>query len=205
MNTITVNVYPFTELPEEVQEKLIREQQESNSEDNWWIDDAIEDVVEALQIMGFEVDKNRNRNYGYAMYFDLHLGHFSLEGRYSYKPGAVKQLKYERPTDTDLHNAAQSLVNAQKKHFYKLFATLSHPRKYTSRINIEHCDRSWDDDFPEMKEAIEEVYEWALSSLEKEYEWHTGEENARDYLENSDVLYLIDGSEAPTHVIARSL
>ena len=205
MNTITVNVYTFTELPEEVQQKLIDKRMEAESEDDWWIDDAIEDVVEALQIMGFEVDKNRNRNYGYAMYFDLHAGHFSLEGSYSYKAGAVKQLKSERPTDTDLHSAAQSLVNAQKKHFYKLFATLSHPRNYTSRISIEHNDRSWDDDFPEMKEAIEEVYNWALSWLEKEYEWHTGEENARQLLEDDDTLYLINGKIAPTSVIARSL
>ena len=197
MNTITVNTYQFNELPENVQQKLIEKYQESNAEDDWWVSDAVDDVVEALTIMGFEIEKVRN-SYGWAVYFDTYRQDFDVDGSYYYKPGAVKRLKQERPTDTDLHEAAQSLVNAQKKYFYKLWADLSYPHYYTSRISIEHSERSWDNDFPEMKDAIEEVYQWALSYLQKEYEWHTGEENAREYLEEDDSWYLINGKQAPT-------
>ena len=191
--TKTLQVFRFQDLDEEVQDKLIEKKRQSNAGDDWWVDDSVYDVVQALEIMGFEVEKKRNRKYAYDVHFNTYHGNFSLDGRYYYKPGAVKLLKDDRRTDTELHRVAQGLVDAQKKHFYKLWANLSHHYG----IEVTHSDRSWDDDFPDMKGGIEDVYQWALSNLRSEEEWYSGEHNARQRPEEDDVWYLANGKVAP--------
>lgn len=65
-------------------------------------------------------------------------------------------------------------------------------------VDVEHADDSYrdiDGAEEDIKQALREFADWIYSQLESAYNYETSEENAREYLENDDTEYTIDGEE----------
>jgi len=56
MRTITLELYPFNELAENIQKKVLDEFRYSDTEDNWWKQDYEDAEQIGLKITGFDLD-----------------------------------------------------------------------------------------------------------------------------------------------------
>ena len=205
-----IKICKFAELPESVQNSIIEKRRQTNGEFFDGKDFVYDDAATIAGLFGLEINRQYWTNsYGFkgsepTIYY---TGFWSqgdgacFEGTYRYKRGALKAVKQHAPQDTTLHNIVESLQRAQVANFYKVVATCKHSGHYyhsgCMSVTVEYTDDSYrdvknEDDFIQ---ALREFADWLYSQLESAYDYETSEENAREYLENDDTEYTIDGEE----------
>lgn len=215
-------LYKFDELSDAAKAKAIEKEGEAQGElFNASQDGSYDDFKAIAEILGIQFDEkpvplmNKTTRYDPAIYYS---GFWSqgdgacFEGKYEYKPGAPKAIRAYAPEDTKLHAMADELAKIQRPFFYGLTATMKHSGYYyhsgCMTVDVSH---KWDDyysDRPnpfdsvslpedEITEIMRDFANWMYRQLEKEYEYRTGEEAAREYLEgNTDMEFEEDGTLA---------
>jgi hypothetical protein len=215
-------LYRFDELSDAAKQKAIEREGEAQGELFDAAHDGSYDDFDAIaKILGIEFDSkpvklmNGNTRYDPAIYYS---GFWSqgdgacFEGRYEYKPGASKAIRAYAPQDTKLHGFADELARIQRPFFFKLRARMKHSgHYYHSGCMTVDVDHAWDDYYSdkrnpfedkslpedEITEVMRNFADWMYRSLETEYEYRTGEECAREYLEgNTDLEFEEDGTLA---------
>lgn len=207
--TTTRTLYQFKELTETAQATAIEAYQQQAGEFFDSAEFVYDDAADTADLFGLDIRQRRKTSkdgsktwYDPAIYYS---GFWSqgdgacFEGRYEYKRGALAAVKADRPTDTELHRIVEELQHAQAANFYKIIATTEHNGRYyhsgCMSVALEHADDSYrdiknEDDFIQ---ALRDFADWIYKRLEESYEYDTSEENARQYLEDSDYEFTADG------------
>lgn len=202
MRTHTQTVYKFSELDGGVQTMLIEKQQQAAAE---WFDgkEAVyEDAANIAALFGLEIDTRSIYYSGFCCQGDGAC----FEGSYVYRKGAVRAVKQYAPTDTRLHAIVERLQRAQSRYFFGLTAMCKHSGHYyhsgcmqvdveTGNDNVVNVNQSkWSDAENEVTKALRQFADWIYNQLERAYDWETSEEQAQEYLLDSDDEYTADGT-----------
>jgi hypothetical protein len=181
-----IPVYFFKDLSPAVQARIVeRERYE------WTFLDFIEeDITAALEIMGF---------YDVKIMYDLSHCQGSgacITGNYSYDKGAFKTLQQDRPT-SELLDIAKRLQAIQKRHLYRLRATITHRGNYThERSTSADCSNSKTGDAVECEDfddLLIDLNRVIYRILQREHDNQTSEENIKENLILNEYTYTKGG------------
>ena len=184
MRTITIkkDVYTFNELDYEAKQRAIQEL----SQDVYY-DCCYEDFVRMGGILGIEIDthpvklmngKTRHEPSIWWSGFYSQGDGLSFDGTYRYARGAVKAMKAET-NDAELIRIAQELQAVQRKHFYRLEASIKSDGHNWTKVSVEDREDNWRDirdAESEITELMRDFASWMYRCLKKEYEYQTSEE-----------------------------
>ena len=185
-HTHTHIVYTFEELSDDAKSVALdhMREKEYHVDDDYWYEHMFDHFKEIGSILGIEI-KN--------IYFTgfWHQGDGAcFEGSYSYQKGWRKKLEdlvpeYEQRF-SDVVDIAETLQEVQRRHFYKLSASVDktyrscHSRSPTITVSHDDCGWWWDSHNPvdedEVKEALRSYMDWMYKSLQDEYEYRTSDE-----------------------------
>jgi hypothetical protein len=205
----TYQVYKFSELAPEIQDKLIERQRQSAGEFFDGADCVYEDAATIADLFGLDIRTrtvklmNGSTRQDPCIYYS---GFWSqgdgacFEGTYRYQKGALAAVKDYAPVDTRLHRIVEDLQHAQARYFFKLSATTQHRGHYyhSGCMDVSVHRENWYNDVDDDTEnaiiqALRDFADWIYDQLEKEYNYVTSEENAREYLEDSDQEFTAEG------------
>ena len=172
MREITVKVYSFAELSDDVRERALDAFRDINVEYDWW-DGAYYTIRAAGELLGLEIG-------------DIHFDTDSyciFDAEYQYVRGAVKAVKAEFPQNTDLHKIASELQALQKRHFYSLSCAVTEGRD----ANRYSCFRFGEDyDCEDLGDIIDDFAHWARILLRDEYEYLTSDDAVKEMIEANE-------------------
>lgn len=119
-----------------------------------------------------------------------------LEGTYSYRRNALREVTTYAPQDTELHRIVRSLQDVQRRNFYRLTANLRHCNAHyyhemTVAIDVDDASE-WDTEV--LKNALRDYMRWIYRRLESEYEYATSEEAITEMAEANDYRFREDGT-----------
>lgn len=206
--TTTRTLYTFNELQPDAQQKAIDSYSRTAGEFFDSAEYVYEDAADIAELFGLDIRQRRKTRKDGTHFYDpaiYYSGFWSqgdgacFEGNYSYKPGALAAVKQHIPLDTELHRIVIELQHAQAANFYRIVASTKHSGHYCHSgcmsIDLENSEDSYraiqrEDDFIQ---ALRDFADWIYNRLEDSYNYDTSEENARQYLEDSDNEYTEDG------------
>jgi hypothetical protein len=159
-------------------------------------DYVIDDFVVICEILGVEFYTHPVKLYGggvrrepniYWSGFSSRGDGASFSGVYSYSKGSVKKIKDDYPTETDLHEIAETLYRIQAKNLFQLRACIYQQGYYIHEMTMSLSDfyrndaKVWTDDSEDIVlECMRDLARWLYSSLEKEYDYITSPQNFID-------------------------
>lgn len=153
----------------------------------WW-DAVYEDAKAVAALMGLDITAIHFRG------FWSQGDGAAFTGTYRHAVGGSKALAEHAPQDAELHRIARALQTAQRRNFYRLWASISETRGNNIRVHVEdnsHPDR----DVPEesdIVDAMNDFANWIYRSLEREYEYLTSDEALAeldyDYDEEGEII-----------------
>ena len=200
------NVYTFDELSEDAKQAVCMREGE-----HFEPDFVYDDIVRMAEILGIEIDTypvrlmgggSRSKPCIYWLMFCQGEG-ACFTGYYSYAKGSVKAIKAEAPHDDELTRIAKALQDAQRPHFYRLEAKITHRDRYyhAHSMDIDVVDR--EDQYRDLgdaedaiKEALRDFANWVYKKIEEEYEYQTSEEAVREMADANGWEFYEDGSFA---------
>ncbi len=191
--TKKVEAYKFNELSEEAQEKVLRQFWDINVNDDFWHECTIDDCKEIAKIIGIDI------THIYFRGFSSQGDGACFEGSYSYKIGSVKEIMAYAPQDKELHEIAKTLAEIQRKHFYRINATIKHRghyyHAYCTDIDIYDTEDQYKvlDCTEEIKTVLRDFMNWIYSQLNKQYDYLTSKESIIDTINANEYDFTIDG------------
>jgi hypothetical protein len=189
--TMEVTVYQYSELSERAKERARYWYRSAMSGDDD-LSCTLEDIGNVARMIGIRIDTrpvklmNGNTRQDDKIHYSIgDRGEFcAFIGRYSYKAGALKAVKTHAPVDTDLHKIVKRLQDIQRPAFYRLEATLTDG--WRRDYQAVECDESED-----LREALKDFANWALSLLRADWEYQTSDESIEESIECNE--YEFDG------------
>lgn len=174
----TIRVYKFSELNEEIQNKVINKYRYINVEHQPWWEYTYDDINYIASIIGIEINLRPNipTPTPDIYFFDEHT--LTINGHYQYRKNSAQTIK-EHTNDEDLHEIAMNLQKIQSKLFYKGTAKLTH--------------RGIDSDYEGVTTELKRFYKWARHQLTVEEEYLTGDDAVRETLIANEYEFLPDG------------
>lgn len=207
MRQETVTVYRFDELPDDRAKERARDWYRQNCLDDDWWDADYEDFREVFRILGIDAEVEMPlRNGKTFKRLGVYFSGFSsqgdgacFEGRYSYAKGSVKAIREYAPKDKELQEIAADLQEIQRKHFYKIEATLKHTGRYCHEHSVDFdvtVDGMWasDDVTDGIKEPLRALMRWIYSTLETQYDYLQSDEAVDESLMDGEYEFNSDGS-----------
>lgn len=195
MRNHTLDIYEFSELSEEAQERAIEKFREHNLDYEWW-DFVYYDAREIAKLIGIEIDNIYFSGFGNQGDGACFVGH------YHYERGSVKNIKEYAPMDKELHRITLELSKLQRRYFYQVYAQVKHVGRYhhahSTRIDVFGENQTYikDDDEVEVQKLLRDYMRWIYKKLEREYEHiqsdevirETIEANAYEFYENGEMF-----------------
>lgn len=226
--TKTYTIYPFDELSDAAKEKA-RDWYRSTPSDDWW-DSVYEDAIRMAEILGIEIDyriygisrtggqTHREPKIWFSGFSSQGDG-ACWEGSYRYKKGAAKAIAKEAPADyeyslpdgtlvkghsdgnAELLRIALGLQETQRKHFYRLEATVTHRGHYyhSGCMSVDVSDsespyRDIGDAEDDIKQLLRDFADWIYDQLEKEDEWLNSDEQVDENIRINEYTFDEDGN-----------
>jgi hypothetical protein len=187
MRTIEKTLYKYSELSESAQEKAREWYRSASAGDEFYAECVYDDAATMADILGIDLRQTRktkmegSHSYEPTIYYS---GFWSqgdgacFKGDYRYKPGASAAIRQAAPTDTELHRIADALQAVQKRYFYALRASCTHPGHYMHsgcmRVEVEHSQDSYrdiGDAESDITQLMRDFADWIYAQLENAYEW----------------------------------
>ena len=195
MKTITANTYTFSELSDKAKDKARQYHHNAYMSDGFWHECTIDDAKEVGKILGFDIDKI------YFSGFWSQGDGASWAGGYEYAKGAPDKVASYTGNDAELIRIAKGLQDIQRRHFYKLVASVSRAGYYrhshTMRADVEDCTDPYRD-VSDAEEALLELFrdfaDWIYKNLEKEYDYQTSDEAIAEAFDANGVAFDEDGN-----------
>jgi hypothetical protein len=213
--TIETPVFTFDQLSPEVQAQVIDRNRDINIEHEWW-SSVFEDAVTMADIIGIDIDTLDNSSYPkiYFNGFSSQGDGASFEGSYSYKHGALKELKsaaparykdsetqkwVDLPSNAELHRICKALTAVQRRLFYKLEAEVVAYGHYShsgcNRITVRHAEDRYRDIGEaegEVTHLLRDFMDWIYRCLEREHDYLTSGEQVTAAL--ADMEFTAEGA-----------
>jgi hypothetical protein len=106
-----------------------------------------------------------------------------FEAHYAYAKGAPRKIRAHAPQDTELHDIADALQVAQRRHFYQLRADITHRgrynHEYSMAISVERESPTSQDMADGAEDAVIETLRdlarWLYRQLERDYQYQTSD------------------------------
>ncbi|MBM9615232.1 hypothetical protein JWJ90_13175 [Desulfobulbus rhabdoformis] len=205
--TLTINLYSFEELSDEAKQHAIEEYHDINTDHDWW-DCSFEQFAEVAELFGLDIRQTRKNlingdfRYDPTIYFSGFASQGDgacFEGRYSYKEGALKNIKKEWPQDKELHQIVASLQELQRRNFYQVHCRTKQSGHYMHsgcmQVDVEHAEDSYrqvagEDDFIQ---CMRNFADWIYSKLEKEHDYLTSDEQIKESLIANEYKFTENG------------
>lgn len=222
--TIETTVYTFDELDERARERARDWYRQTADQDfsDFGAESVIDDAVRMAEIIGIEIEtrpvqlmngKRRQDPVIYWRGFWSQGDGASFEGRYRYRKGALAKLLQEAPAthdgkpiegNTDLHEIARTLQAVQRRHFYRLEATIRRSRYagnsvHEMSVSIDVEDREGErvvpeDDQEAVADALRDFMRWIYRGLEQEWEYRNSDEVVDDEIRANEYTFDEDGN-----------
>ena len=191
MRTVSTEVYKYEELSDEAKEKAKDwyRQYVFNDSGDW--EHVYEWVAEVADLIGIDLRQRPVKLMNGTTRFEpcIYWSGFSsqgdgacFEGTYRYKKGSIEAVK-KHANDEALNGIVKELCEVQRKHFYRLTATVTHRGYYyhsgCTSIEVEdredvHKDLHGDDE--NIAQLLREFMDWIYEQLENEYEYQNSDE-----------------------------
>ena len=195
MKTITISTYTFPELSEKAKDKARQCYHSTYMPDEHWHEFIIENAKEVGKILGFDVDKV------YFSGFSSQGDGASWTGGYEYAKGAPAEVASYTGNDAELIRIAHGLQNIQRRHFYKLIASVSRAGYYchshTMRADVEDCTdpcRDVSDAEKALLELFRDFADWIYKNLREEYDFMTSDPVIEEAFDANSVTFDADGN-----------
>lgn len=199
MRTIKTDIYQFDELSDLAKEKARV----------WWRsgfeldhDSIFEDVATIADLFGLDICRNGEPAIYYTGFSSQGDG-ACFQGRYTYKPGALKAVKQYAPKDEDLHRIVAGLQAAQKPYFYKLTADCNHSGHYYHSgcmvVEVIHAEdeyRDIGDGETELRDLLRQFADWIYSQLREAYFAEMEDDQVDDNIRANEYEFTEDGRRA---------
>lgn len=201
--TISKEVYQYSELSEEAQEKARDWYREASMGDNYFSECVIEDAVCMGAILGIEIAKGKHGPAVYWSGFSSQGDGARFEGSYHYKAGSVKAIKAETK-DGELIRIAEQLQAVQAKYFYKLYAAMKQRGhcQHSGCMSVDvgytgdDCRDVESSDEEDITQLMRDFTDWVYSNLGKEYEYQNSDEAVTETILANEYDFNDDGSIA---------
>lgn len=220
MREVVSKVYTFDELSDRAKERARQWFRDgSDSFNDWGADNVIEDAARLGCMIGIYIRTKPVKLMGggtrmdptvYWSGFSSQGDGASFEGSYSYTKGGVELLAAEAPSGTGKGHEGNNEVNRiacelralQRKHFYRLQASISTRGNYSNShymsFDIERSD-SADvpaDDCAALEELLRDFADWIYHNLEREYEWQYADEQVDENIRANEYEFDEEGNRA---------
>lgn len=215
--TIETPVFKFDQLSDEAKKHAIEKNYDWNVDYNWW-DSVYEDAIMMAGIIGIQIETRRGSSTEPAIWFSGFSSQGDgacFEGQYRYKKGALKELKsaaaarYKDPQtkqwvalegNAELHRICKGLQDVQRKHFYRLEATVKQQGHYQhsgcTSIEVTDCEsmyRDIGDAEDDVTQLLRDFMDWIYSQLEKEHDYLTSDQQIAESLMANEVEFTAEG------------
>jgi hypothetical protein len=180
----------YSELNDQAKAKVLDSFASTAFNDSFSWEHIYDDAKHIGELMGISID-----NISFSGF--SHQGSFaSYSGSYAYRKGTLASVKAYAPKDTDLHDIAKALQDIQKRHFYRLIASISESHYYGMTYSIEDSENPYKDigdDGWDLKDTLNDFAHWIYRQLESAYEYETSEEYIVENIEANDYDFSEDG------------
>jgi hypothetical protein len=209
MRTISTDVYQYHELSAEAKSKARDWYREASTYDDFYSESVFDDAADIADIMGLDIRQTQSKRmsgevtHKPTIYFS---GFYSqgdgacFEGKYRYKPGALKALIEHAPLDFELHRICEALQKAQKPHFYRLIASIKHRGHYhhsgCMAFDFDYVgddDRSTEQSESDIIEALTSFADWIYKQLENAYDYQNSDAAIAETIEANEYEFTIEG------------
>lgn len=208
MRQETINIYTFNELSEQAKEKAREWFRSGGTSDDF--DFCIEDAQRMGELLGIEFGTHAVKLYGGSTRYDANIywsgfcsqgDGASFEGYYTYKRGALAQIKKEAPQDTELHRIAKALQQAQARNFYQVVTRVTQSGHYchehTMSFDHERADeKELHDDCRQIEDALRDFASWIYRQLDNENDYRNSDEYVDDCIIANDYEFYAGGKRA---------
>ena len=188
--TITIDTYTFSELSDKAKDKARQCYHSTYMSDGFWHECTIDDAKEVGKILGFDVR-------------DVHFSGFSSQGDgaswtggYRYAKSAPAKVASYTGNDAELISIANGLQDIQRRHFYKLIASVSRTGYYchshTMRADVEDRTDTYRDVSDAEKDLLElfrDFADWIYNNLRKEYDYQTSDSAIEETFDANGVAF----------------
>ena len=189
---IETAVYRFDELSDEAKEEA-RAWYRDGALDYDWYGAIYDDFGQIAKILGIRFKTHAVRLMGGGAREEPCIwfsGFYSqgdgacYEGRYEYAKSAPPAIRAHAPRDGELHRIADTLLAAQRRNFYQLYADIDHRGRYYHEGSMEIAVRRdspvWQDMTDDAEEvvgqALRDLAHWLYRQLEREYDYLNSDE-----------------------------
>lgn len=213
MRKIEVILYQFDELSEKAKEKAREWYREGEAQDFGAHGEIFEPAETAAKILGitFRQDVVKLQGGGTRTEPDIRWSGFSSQGdgasfvgSYEYAKGSSKAIRAEFGTDEKLWAIADGLTELQKKHGYKLQATIEQSGHYVHKYSMSvdlytHTvgkSETFADAEKELLELMRDFAQWIYYGLEEEYTYRMSDEAVDESIIANEYEFTEDGKRA---------
>ena len=210
-------VYDFDELNEPAKEKARAWYRNGALDFDWW-EYVYDDAVLMGGLIGIEIGTKRGSTSEPAIYFSGFSSQGDgacFEGSYSYVAGGLRSLQRTAPAsrtldgkrveckgNVELHEVAQKLQEVQRRHAYKLTATVRQRGSYVhsmcTEIEVDHAGggRVSNEAEQDITDALRGFMDWIYFRLDAEYEFQMSNEQVDASIKANEYEFNEDGSRA---------
>lgn len=212
MRVVETNVFQYDELDDRAKERARDWYSRHVFEDSCDWEFVYEDAANVAEILGIDLRQRRvqlmggGHRYEPSIYFS---GFWSqgdgacFEGTHRYAKGATKKIREYAPQDKELHSIADELQAVQKRHFYKLVASMSHTGHYCHSgcmsVEVYHIDdeyRDIGDAEDDIRQLMRDFADWIYDRLESEYDYQTSDEAVEEAIRANEYEFDENGERA---------
>lgn len=209
--TKTTTVYAFDELDDRAKERA-RDWMRAIEASDCDLDHVLDDAAIICELLGICLTTRTVRLMGggtrrepviYYSGFYAQGDGACFEGSYSYAPGASAKIRAHAPNDVTLHRIADILRTIQRRHFYRLEATLGHRghsyHEHSVTIDVadnRHVYRSIGSASEAVADALRDLMSWIYRQLEAEYAYRLADDQIDDLIRANDYEFTADGAPA---------
>lgn len=215
MREVTLKVYKFDELSEDVQEQVVENNRDFNVDHEWW-DSTYDDFAAICDHMGIELKTRPVKLMGggirqkpciwFSGFYSQGDG-ACFEGVFRGRSDALEKIKEYAPRDEELHRIASGLQEFHDKYNGNCSVTIDQRGRYSHSHSMGFDFSGWEDsegnfhelDSGEMETVIEllrDLADWLYRTLEKQYDFLTSDEAVIEGIKANELEFYEDGSQA---------
>lgn len=191
MRTVTTAVYSYSELSEKAQQaardNLYRVDQGQLG--LWEAESMCEWATDAGALLGIDIEKD-------SWQWDAYRREACCKGIYSYLNNCAKKVRAEFG-DERIHELADRLVEAQRKHNFKGEAGLQYANNGFNDLGqaIYVLDRNGDDvSDDDIEQILREFVQWAAFTIADAYDGAYSEDRLAEHFEANEYEFEEDGT-----------
>lgn len=188
MTIIQIEYKKFSEWDEETQQTILDKQRFYNVSNSYWYETTIDDFKEIAECFGLDIDQI------YFSGFSSQGDGACFTGKYKYKKDAVRAIKENYPTWSELHEIVEALQKLQSESFYSISTTAKH-RGHYYHSNCIDFDTDIEkgcmskDHIETFEQVLKDFADLLYKSLEKEYDGLTSDEALKEYFTDCEIEF----------------